>query len=79
MGIFGVFWVDFLNGHSRLAQFVGEFARIRDGAHLSVVASGFEAFKTAPSFGIGRGNYRYVALDILPLSGGMRSDNHPHN
>ena len=79
LGLTGVLWIDFLNGHGRLAQFVGEIARIRDGAHFSVVAGGFEAFKTAPSFGIGPGNYRYVGPDILPLGGGMGPDNHPHN
>ena len=60
-------------------QFVGEIARFRDGAHFSVIVGGFEAFNTAPVFGIGPGNYRYLAPDILPQGAGMRPDNHPHN
>ena len=79
IGITGVVWVDFLDGHSRLVQFVGEIARFRDGAHFSVIVGGFEAFNTAPVFGIGPGNYRYLAPDILPQGAGMRPDNHPHN
>ena len=79
IAIAGVVFLDLIDGRSRLTQFFGELSRFREGPHFSVIAGGFEAFKTAPAFGIGPGNYRYLAPSILMPDAGLRPDNHPHN
>ena len=40
---------------------------------------GVEAFKTAPVFGIGPANYRYLCFDVVPKEFVAVCNNHPHN
>ena len=75
----GVVFLDLIDGHSEIKQFYGVVFRFREGEHSSVIIGGFEAFKTAPAFGIGPGNYRHLAPSILLPDVGMRPDNYPHN
>lgn len=47
--------------------------------YISVVGGGYAVFEQAVALGIGPGNYRFLAGDMLVDMPHLRADNHPHN
>lgn len=64
---------------SRFSEMLEDAQLSYDQDHFRVLMGGVEAYKTSPLVGIGPGNYRNMAPEILASSTQMRPDNHPHN
>ena len=60
-------------------QFIHQLPTDADSPYTKAVLSGVEAFKSAPIFGIGPGNFRDMCLDIVAGRTGFACHPHPHN
>jgi hypothetical protein len=64
---------------SRFSEMLDDAQLSYQKDHFRVLMGGVEAYKTSPIVGIGPGNYRLLAPEILASSPQLRPNNHPHN